>query len=402
MALTTEPDRGWGVKSQFVEARDDGDFLKACTANPHSLVYFLLNVGDGDTQLLLLPQLPGRSRRAIVVDVATTEKLPTLVRQLQAAGLLDTGEDDDAARRPTFPVVVGSHPHNDHIGGMPQFLRLFKDRIGDYWEPGYFHTSQSYLETMVALEDAGESICHSQPTSGFSRFVDRVKLTVLTPGIGIRNRFDSYGVEINNASIALKIEFPAARVMEAPEGRKTDHKNRLYLDLAEPWSIILGADAQTAAWAQAEVDFPNLIRGDNTVLYKELSAAQGRDHLRGHIFKLPHHASKHGLNLELVERVQPLFALVSSVGGGGKYEFPHLLAVEAVREYFRVNRDRDGDDVQLGIHYTAALTERDGKPAHLGSMALVIPPQPGRPVQIWRFGEPRSEPVDLERASLMA
>ena len=51
------------------------------------LVYFLLNVGDGDTQLILLPDSP-TGRRAIVVDCATSKKLPALIAELGDAGLL--------------------------------------------------------------------------------------------------------------------------------------------------------------------------------------------------------------------------------------------------------------------------------------------------------------------------
>ena len=45
--------------------------------DPGALVYFLLNVGDGDTQLLLLPPDSNDGvRRLVIVDVATTSKLP--------------------------------------------------------------------------------------------------------------------------------------------------------------------------------------------------------------------------------------------------------------------------------------------------------------------------------------
>jgi hypothetical protein len=66
----------------------------------------------------------------------------------------------------------------------------------------------------------------------------------------------------------------------------------------------------------------------------EAAADVQADHhaLRAEILKVPHHASKHGVTLGLVELVQPSVTLVSSVGGGGKYNFPHLVALEAIRE----------------------------------------------------------------------
>jgi hypothetical protein len=33
---------------------------------PESLIYFLLNIGDGDAQLLLLPERKDNNRRAVI------------------------------------------------------------------------------------------------------------------------------------------------------------------------------------------------------------------------------------------------------------------------------------------------------------------------------------------------
>jgi hypothetical protein len=187
-----------------------GDFVADCT--PHDLVYFLLNVGDGDAQLVLLPAETDGTRRALVVDVATMGKLPALLEALSETPLLPQ-------RDGLFPVVVGTHPHEDHIGGMPQFLDSFAPLVREYWEPGYYHPSVSYIETMRAIEEH-PWIQHSQPTSGFTRFIGQVRVVVLSPAIGLRNRFDSYGVNINNASLAVKLEFPAARVEQRGSGSR--------------------------------------------------------------------------------------------------------------------------------------------------------------------------------------
>lgn len=379
----------------------DGDFVAACHEDPQSLVYVVLNVGDGDTQLLLLPADADGQRRAVVVDVATTGKLPALLADLEDVGLLAPPGRDGPAR---LPLVVATHPHDDHIGGLTELLELHGDDVGELWEPGYVHPSDVYIETMVALEALRGSVRHLQPTSGLTCYLDQVKLTVLAPGIGLRNRFDTYGTQINDASLALKVEFPATRIVRRPDEAEPQHANRVYVR-NDPWALLLGADAQTTAWAQTTVDFPEIVGERNPVLARELRLGAGRDPLRAHVFKLPHHASKHGLNLELVTRVDPQLSLVSC-RARGRYGFPHELALEAVREALAPIASRGGrrpPDHDLGIHYTCAVAGSDdpAEAAPLGSLALVVSPKRRTPLQLWRFGDEPRERVRLQAARRM-
>jgi hypothetical protein len=106
--------------------------------------------------------------------------------------------------------------------------------------------------------------------------------------------------------------------------------------------------------------------------------------------------SKHGLSLELVEQVSPALSLVSSVAGGGKYNFPHAVSQDAVREALQATSSgkvRRKADHELGIHYTSARDDT-GKP--LGTIGVVMSPTGRRTV--WRFGDQPREAVDLAAA----
>jgi hypothetical protein len=162
--------------------------------------------------------------------------------------------------------------------------------------------------------------------------------------------------------------------------------------------LLLGGDAQFTSWSQATVDFPDLVQEQNATLAKELRAAQGRDYLAADLIKISHHASKHGVNIELLERVGAPVALVSSVAGGGKYGFPHMLAMEAAREARQPTTTSGSarkSDQELGIHVTGSKLDT-GKPA--GSIAVVVSRVSGRALRIFRLGDSPTGAIDLTAA----
>ena len=68
-------------------------------------------------------------------------------------------------------------------------------------------------------------------------------------------------------------------------------------------------------------DFPQL-GPVSTPVTAALKLAGGTQPLRADVFKVPHHGSKHGLTLELVEAIKPKISIVSSVRSGGQLRIP--------------------------------------------------------------------------------
>lgn len=357
------------------------------TIKSHHLVYFLCNVGDGDTQLLLLPEDPTGRRRAIVVDVATKDKLLDLIDRLKKEKLLGAPAPIEGRPDGSIALAVATHPHSDHIGGMAELLHRQADRITEFWDPGYYHTSQAYHAMMAAVE-ANPHLGYAQPTAGYRRWIGSALVTVLSPAVALRNRFDTYGTEINDASISLRVEFPAARVIRRGA-------ERVLVEEPNTMALILGADAQTLSWSYVLTDFPEL-HTSSSAAARAIKAATGTDPLKARLLKVSHHGSKFGVNLELVERIHPTLTLVSSAGGGGKHNFPHTVAQEVVREALEAIasdlapvRTKDWD---LGIFYTSDLEEGGGV---LGSVAVVM--GRGR-ASVWRFRDDRGDSIDFTQA----
>jgi beta-lactamase superfamily II metal-dependent hydrolase len=378
-----------------------GSLINAISSDPGALVYFLVNVGDGDTQLLLLPpDSDDGVRRLVIIDVATAGKLPELLDALHAVQLNGASLIEPPGSARQIRLLVATHPHFDHIGGMTDLINHYNDPnpavppcIDQFWEPGYFFPTPSF-HNMMAILESSPRIRRLQPAAGTIMTLDAVRISVMGPGVGLRNRFDTYGVEINDSSITVMVEYPANTLFAEQAGARIDRRAAR----TPSRRLLLGGDAQFTSWAQATVDFPFLQQAQNAALAKELRAARGRDYLAADLIKISHHASKHGVNLELLERVGASVTLVSSVAGGGKYGFPHLLAMEAVREARQATTTSGAarkSDQELGIHVTGSKLDT-GKPA--GSIAVVVSRVAGRPLRLFRFGDAPGGAIDLGAA----
>jgi len=365
------------------------------TTNPDDLVYFLLNVGDADAQVLLLPEdTVGNQtrRRAIVVDAGARNKVIDLLDDLASEGYM--GQDGGAYGPGSIPLVVATHPHLDHIAGIADILKKYRGAVAEFWDPGYYHTSGEYSNMMTEIA-MSPHLLYAQPTSGLRRWFGNVGVTVLSPSIQLRNLFDSYGVEVNDSSISLKIDYPAARVVQRDAQTLEWLGGRVVVQ-----SLILGADAQTLSWSFVLTDYPYL-GASQSAAAKALRAATGADPLRAKVLKVSHHASKRGVNLELVERIAPQIMLVSTDRMSQRYYFPHDIAREILREAVDhiagSGTARTKQDWELKLFYTCDQIDAQ---TPLGTTAVVFGANNSTP-EVWRFLDGKSDKVKLNQARRM-
>jgi hypothetical protein len=117
------------------------------------------------------------------------------------------------------------------------------------------------------------------------------------------------------------------------------------------------------------------------------------------MFKVPHHGSKHGLNLELVEAIKPALSIVSSVREAGRYHFPHAVMQAALREAIDPVSSKPGAvhrrDEDLIILYTGSrvINAHGAATGQLGSVGVLV--GAGGRREIFAFGDAPAAPVDL-------
>ena len=350
------------------------------------LVVFVLNVGDGDAILIRFPAESGANPSFGVVDCVDSSKLLPLLAALGPGRLR---------------FVCASHPHLDHIAGMRALLVAQAGQVEEFWDSGFRYTSATYRG--VIDEVVRQSLQFVRPTSGFETRVGGVQITVLSPSIALRNRFDTHGVDVNNASVVLRLTYPIA----SPSADYPTSAGQAAATAPKARTLILGGDAQTDAWGQVLQEFPHL-DGDDKAWARQIGAGTGLHPLACDFFKVSHHASKRGVSLEVLERLGdrstttpsfgPRWTVAScSSGAGSQYGFPHQVTQDLLREVRDPQAQAGGShppDDQLGIMFTAQTIEVGGPPA--GSVAYVA--RADGTADVYRFGDGVGDQLDLTQA----
>ena len=253
--------------------------------DPETMYVHILNVGHGDAIIVELPEVDNQ-RAYVVVDCYIASKTLNYLNLLGAQSL---------------DLVVATHPHSDHIKGLQKLLETYKNNVAQFWDSVVIHITTTWLNLMEHIENH-DDILFIRPTSGLILTINDVEITVLGPSVALRNRYDSYGVNINNASIVLKFDY---------KGKKT----------------ILTGDAQWDSWAKITEDFPHFEKTSNPD--QKIKYTESFNPLKCNILKISHHGSMHGTSLEYVERLSPNHAVISS---GTRFDLPHEITTDILEE----------------------------------------------------------------------
>ncbi len=216
---------------------------------------YAFDVGQGDSFLFILP-----GGETILIDAGPESAGKKLVRELKR---LDVKKID---------LLVATHPHSDHIGGMTRILSNFP--IGKIWDSGYIHGSpiQKNFYSMIQKKN----IPFGRPKRGHSEKMGSVLIEVLAPARLIRGTKR----DANNNCLVLSIKYG----------------NTSFLMLAD---MEREQRATTAPLPRATV------------------------------LKAAHHGSSNGTDMDLLKEVVPGL-IILSYGKNNPYGYPHKKVVSAV------------------------------------------------------------------------
>jgi competence protein ComEC len=259
------------------------------TENTTDLRVYFLDVGQGDSSLILFRD------KVILIDAGEVDQGDRVVRDIRK-----TGADH-------IDLLVATHPHSDHIGGMQKVLANFP--VEKVLDSGLISTSPLYEQ--------------------FLRTIDRKKIPYMIAEQGQTIDID-----------------PAVRilVLSPPKERIGDDLNTN--------SIVLRVSSGTL----------NLLySGDTTTAAEEIMEKAGYP-LDAQILKVGHHASYSSSSAAFIARVRPDIAVIS-LGTDNPDGYPHREPLQRLQNAGVViyRTDRNGTILirSNGAAYSV-MTENEG------------------------------------------
>ena len=133
-----------------------------------------IDVGQGDAVLV---QTTGGN---VLIDGGGNNMGVRVVEYIRDAGVSE------------LAVVVATHPHADHIGGLPAVLNEFP--VGTLIMPNVVHTTATFERFLDAIES--NNIPLSEPTVGGQFSVGQAEFTIIAPNSADYQNLNDYSVSL--------------------------------------------------------------------------------------------------------------------------------------------------------------------------------------------------------------
>ena len=223
--------------------------------NPNNLVIHFVDVGLGDCILI------GQNNEYVLIDAGNNEDGQLLVEYLKELGVKK------------FKYVIGTHAHEDHIGGIDNIINNFE--LDKFYMPDVITTTKTF-------EDVLDALLKKQKAFDTPKIGDKFKLNDLEFEVLYLGTDKS---DLNDTSIVLKLTY----------------KNTTYLFM-----------------------------GDATSKVEKILINEGKD-LSSDVLKVGHHGSQYSSTATFLKKVNPSYAVIQ-VGQDNEYDHPKQVTLDKLNK----------------------------------------------------------------------
>ncbi len=210
-------------------------------------VHFI-DVGQADS---ILAQLP--TGQNILIDVGNNADADLVVNYLRRQGVKQLDH------------VIGTHPHEDHIGGLDVVIKTFD--TGKVYLPRVSHNTKTYEDVLMAIKNKGLKVTEAK-TGVELDAVSGVDAVFLAPG---KSSYDG----LNNYSAVLKLTYGSTSFLFTGDAEAESEQEMLLSSWQNPKADVLkvghhGSHSSTTA------TFLDIVSPDYAVI------SVGKDNDYGH------------------------------------------------------------------------------------------------------------------------
>ena len=149
-------------------------------ASSDALSLTVLDVGQGDCLLL------HADGKWALVDGGEQKTSAATIKRMRALGV------------DKLSLVVATHPHADHIGGLPDIMDAFE--VENFWMPDKMHTTKTFENLLDAVEQSQAETLLAQAGDTFS--LGSADIRVLWP---LEDMTGFKKDDLNNHSVVLTV-----------------------------------------------------------------------------------------------------------------------------------------------------------------------------------------------------
>ena len=229
-----------------------------------TLEAYFVNVGQGDCIFLRSP-----NGKTMLVDCGELSSFPAVEEFLKSQNV------------ERLDVVVATHPHSDHIGGMAKVIDNYK--IGKFYMPAIENTSSAFEAMISALEEKEVNVIAADAsTKSKIRWDDDVEVRILSPFSDIEYS------NLNCYSVVMRIKFADT-------------------------ALVLTGDCE---------------KESERIMLDRLPT----DYFTADILKLGHHGSSTSTSVDFLTAVNPSVA-IAMLGKDNSYGHPHRETLKLMKDY---------------------------------------------------------------------
>ena len=210
-----------------------------------NLVVHFLDVGQADATLIQLP-----NEQTMLIDGGNSRDADSILSYMRSLGIT------------TIDYLVATHPHADHIGGLPNIISEMN--IGEVYMPQVSHTTQTFERLLDAIENKG--------------------------------------LQINSARAGVSILSVPGLSVDIVAPVRDDYEN------LNDWSAIILLTYSNTSF---------LFTGDAEALSEGHITAD----ISADVLKVGHHGSSTSTSQGFLDRVAPTYGIISA-GAGNSYGHP--------------------------------------------------------------------------------